>query len=374
MALLFLFVFGATLSATLAQTYYVESAPVAPFLCTITQPCRVTDLPSSFTTAATIVFVGPTTGTSNLFNIGTHNFIHPSIVISSGLIFNASKLQTTAADSVTCNSSVFMGKSVFNAITVAEVQIEYCNFTASTVTTVTVGDLDMNYCYVTGLTGTQQILLGGQNVTALSLTMTNSISSNALFEIQTGSDGGTFFVTGFTGTSLTTTGISSTIVIQSMNGWAFSSGFESSSFTNVTSASAFIEMKVLPFTGSSSFECTGTYVAFTINGGSCANGIYYSNNQNPQNTALTQISLTQATGVNFQNGPAFLLHSASGWDIVDANDRVNNNICAPINQAWLATCTGVTADTFFFFSGHDNATLNTHLCPHVLINGGLVCQ
>jgi hypothetical protein len=203
--------------------------------------------------------------------------------------------------------------------------------------------------------------------------MTASTSTLPLLEVQTGSDGGTFFVTNLAFTGVTTTGSASTILFQSMNGWAFSSGLETSTFTNVTSGSAFIEMKLLAVTGVPAFECTGTYVAFTVNGGSCVNGLYYSNNMNSAGTAMTQISLTSATGVNFQNGPAFLLRSASGWDIVDANDHVNNNICAPINQLYLATCTGTTADTIFEFSGHDNATLNTHNCPHILINGGLVC-
>jgi hypothetical protein len=374
MALLFLFLVGATLHVALGQTYYVESAPVAPFSCTITQPCRVSDLPSSFTTAATIVFLPATTGTKSMYVLGNKNFLHPSLVFSPGTIFNNSRITATSSDSVICNSSSFIVNSAITVATADSVQIESCNFTSSSVTTVTVGDTDMSNCYVTALSGGQGIQLGGDNISVTYLTMTFSTTSGPPLEIDTGSsNGGDWFFSHFTATNLTTTGTASTVLLQSMNGWPFGFEFDTFTFSNVTSASAFIETKVLAATGVPGFAVAGNFVFPIFNGGSCANGLFYSNSQNGLATLNSQITQTVATGVNFKNGPAFLLHSAGGWDVVDAYTSGTNFICAPINQAYLAKCGGTIVDTIFEFNGYDNSTLATLNCPHIVVNAFLIC-
>ena len=375
MALLFLFIFCATLSATFGQTYYVESAPVAPFSCTITQPCRVSDLPGTFTTAATIVFLPHTTGTKDVFTLGTTNFNHPSLVISAGVIFNATILKTSAANSITCTSAAFISKCTLNANNVETVDLESCNFTNSGITSQSCGEIDINSCFVTALAGGQHILLSGDNITVQSMTMTSSTSTLPLLEFDTGSaNNANWFIDDFTGTGLTTTGTSSIVLFASTNGEVFIATFQQSTLTNITAGGAFKEMRVSssPLT-TMPFACQTTYFRMNFLGGTCKNGLYYSNSQNPYATVTSTVQDTIATNINFQNGAAFLLHSSSGWDIVGAYIGSTNYICGATNQAFLAKCTGTVVDTIFSFSGYDNGSISTSNCPHILVNGNLIC-
>jgi hypothetical protein len=375
MAVLFLFIFCATLHVTLGQTYYVESAPVAPFSCTITQPCRVSDLPGTFTTAATIVFLPATTGTKSTFTLGTTNFLHPSLVISAGVTFNATILKTSSADSITCNSAAFIGKCTLNANNVDSVDLESCNFTNSFLTSLGCGEINVNYCFATALAGSQHFLLTADNITVQSMTMTASTSSVPLLEFDTAStNDANWFIDSFTGNGLTTTGTSSIVLFSSINGENFIATFQQSTLSNLISGGAFHEMRISSSSLTSMpFACQTTYFRMNWIGGSCKNGLYYSNNQNPYASVTSTVQDTVGTNINFNNGAAFLLHSASGWDIVSAYLGSTNYICGATNQAYLAKCSGTVVDTIFSFSGYDNGSISTSSCPHILVNGNLVC-
>jgi hypothetical protein len=368
-----LVLFSLACSAT-AVTYYVEPAPVAPFSCTQTQPCRLSDLPGAFTVADAIVFLPATTGTSSTFSFPSKLYTNPSITLSPGVILSNSALTVRSSSLFNCTSASLVSGSQVKTITVSEVESNNCNYTNAQFGATGADDIDFLGGFVTGMTGAQRFLFGGTNVLVDGTSFTSCTSSQPIMTVATGGgDDSTFVLQNIAYSTVTTNGGSSAMLIQSNVGVDFALSMSDVTYTSVVSDSALFEFQVNPINGGGIFYQEIDIISVTAVGGSAKKGFMYCENNDESGQMTANVALCSATGVNFKNGAAFVLNSNSGVITFNANDMHNNNICAPTNQAYLATCQGTVANAGFLFSGNDEGNRLLNNCPVSFVNAGTAC-
>jgi hypothetical protein len=356
-----------------ATTYYVESSPVAPFLCTITQPCRLSDLPGAFTVTDEIIFVPATTGTSSTFSFPSKLYTNPSIVLSPGVILSNSALTIRSSPLFNCSSASMVSGSQIKTITVADVESTGCNFTNAQLGVTGSNTVNFVNSYVRGMTGTQRFLFSGVDVTVDTVSFTSCTSAQVILTVATGSDDSTFVVQNIIYDTVTTTGGSSTMLVQSNVGIDFDLTVSEISYNAVVSDSSLMEFQVNPINGGGTFYQEIDIISVIAVGGSAKKGFMYCENNDESGQMTANVALCSATGVNFKNGAAFVLNANSGLITFNANDMHNNNICAPTNQPYLAACQGTVANTAFLFSGNDEGSHALNNCPVSFVSAGTVC-
>lgn len=366
----------ACISGVFAVTYYVEPAPLSPYSCTVTQPCRIQDLPSSFTTADSVVFLPKTTGQSSTYASGTKTFANPSVVLSAGVTFNAYTVNVQNSPSVSStNQVIFQGGSSLNLISVTSVALDGIGFANSQFTSSTCGTISLTNAAISGMTGTKKIQVAGNSVTIGSSIFTGGSTSVPALIVQTGSADSTFSLSGLTVSGYTTTGSNSVILLQSVNGKKYDATVDTVSFATTVSGSALIESKILSNSNPNIFSCTADILSISATGGSVAKGIYYFNNGNAKGTLDASVALTQTNGVNFGGNAVMNLNAntaavnVNGWSMSG-----NNNFCGDVSQPYFAICSGTTSNANVMMNGNVEGSDSLLNCgPNSNVNMGSSC-
>jgi len=366
----------ACISGVFAVTYYVEPAPVSPFSCTISQPCRIQDLPSSFTTADQVVFLPKTTGQSSTYGSGSRTFNNPSIVLSAGIVFNGYTLNVQNSPSVSSTSAVtFQGASSLNLISATSVALDGITFSNSQLSTSTCGTVSLTNLAVTGMTGTRKIQAAANTVTITTATFSGGSTSVPALIVQTGSSDSSFTLSGISVSGSTTTGANSAVLVQSVNGKAYSASLDSLSFTNVVSGAALIESKIVFNTNPNIFACNVEILSTTVTGGTVSKGVYFFNNGNTKGTLDAIIALTGTSGVSFNNNAIVNLNAntaavnVNGW-----NMAADNNFCSSASQPYFAICSGTTSNANIIMNGNVEGSDSLLNCgPNSNVNMGSAC-
>jgi hypothetical protein len=354
-----------------ATLYYVESAPVAPFSCTITHPCRVSDLPSTYTTADTVYFVPATTGVSSTFTNVGKTFRSPSLQLLPGIIFSNSGITAKPSPLVNCTGVSFLANSLLSLITVDSALITNTNFTASTVTaSANSGSIKFVGCVISGLSGVQAFAMQGNDIRMNTVRVQSSTSSHAIILFQTGNAMSQFVLNHVVFDTVTTTSGSYTVAFVSNLGNGFALTVIDVAYNAVVADGALMEWDVSPTFSTVTFYQNINIDGFNVVGGSCKNGWMYANNNDNNGVLITNIANSRTDGVNFNGGPAWLSNSNPGLITINANDLFSNDICTPTNHPNLAECRGTFVNAAFFFSGQDEGSLTLLNCPTSYISPG----
>jgi len=362
----------AILQSALAATYYVESAPVAPFSCTATRPCRLQDLPSAFTTADSVIFVPATTGTSSTFASGSKGFNKPSVTLSAGVTFSAFSITVQGSNSLTCTGTVnIVGGSTVATANVATVTANGCNVDNSQFNVQAGTSVSFKNAVVNGMTSSRRIQLQGTAVQVDTVSFTSSSTTQPILVVVTGNADSTVTLNAVSMNGVTTSSGNSLIQVLSTNGKALkSSGAQYVSFTNCVSGSGLLELRVNAG-GLAAFNSDFGVVALSTSGSTASQGVYYVNSLN-SNSALTgSIEQTSSTGTNFNNGNVITLSAASGSVDVDGFSTGANSFCGGSNEAYLVGCAG---NSNIRLKGDTDGTTATNGCGSLTqINMGSSC-
>jgi hypothetical protein len=359
-----------------ATLYYVESAPVAPFSCTITHPCRVSDLPSTYTTADTVFFVPATTGVSSTFNLVSKVFRNPSVQLLPGITFTHSAVTAKPSPLVNCTGVSFAGNSLLSLITVDSAFITNTNFTGSTVTaTANSGSIKFVGCVISGLSGAQSFVMQGNDIRMNTVRVQSSTSSQPILLFTTGNAMSQYVMQHVVFDTVTTTSGSSTIAFVSNIGNGFALTVIDLAYNAVVSDGALMEWDVSPTFSTVTFYQNIAITGFNVVGGSCKNGWMYANNNDDNGILTANVQTSRSDGVNFNGGAAWLSNSNPGLINIEANNLNSNDICTPTNHPNLAECRGTFVNAAFFFSGEDESTLNLLNCPtsYISPSSGMTC-
>jgi len=354
-------------AAARATIYYVEADPVAPFFCTAERPCRINDLPSSFTTADQIIFVPATTGTSSTFSFGAKSYTNPSVVISANVIFSACSLSVRTATSVTCNSATLQSTSALSLISVGTFTSTNCAYIGTQVITQSSGSVNFNGGSFSSNTG-KRVQFGSNSVVLDGVTFSSSTTLFPALALLTGTADSTFSLQNLQFSSWTTANSKSLIVASSVSGKKFDLTVAGSSISSCTSANALIELEILANSNPAAFTCGADINTFTVSGGSATAGLLLVNNKDDLGVIDATVVTTSATSVNFNSGAAFQLSSSTGNTVLHANTEASISICSPTNLGKLVLCTGSSpANAAVFFAGSVEGSHNAQGCtnPHV---------
>lgn len=362
----------AIVQSVLAATYYVESAPVAPFSCTVTRPCRLQDLPSTYTTADSVIFVPATTGTSSTFASGSKSFNKPSVTLSAGLTFSAFSITVASANSLTCTGTVSItsGSTVATA-NVATVSSNGCNVDNSQFNVQAGTTVSFRNAAVTGMSSTRRIQLQGTSITVDTVTFTSGSTTQPALVIVTGNADSTVTLNAVDMNGITTSSGNSLIQVLSTNGKALkSSGAQYVSFTNCVSGAGLLELRV-GAGGASAFSSDFGVVALSASGSSASQGVYYVNSLNSNSALAMSIEQTSSTGTNFNSGNVITLSASSGSINVDGFSTGANSFCSGSNEAYLVGCAG---NSNIRLKGDTDGTTATNGCGTLTqINMGSSC-
>jgi len=354
-------------AAARATIYYVESDPVAPFLCTAVRPCRTNDLPSSFSTADEIIFVPATTGTSSTFSFGAKSYTNPSITISENVIFSACSLSVRSATSVTCTSATLQSTSALSLISVGTLTSTNCAYAGAQVITQNSGSVNFSGGSFSSNTG-KRVQFSSNSVVLDGVTFSSSTTLFPALALQTGSADSTFSLQNLQFSSWTTANSKSLIVATSVSGKTFDLTVTGTSVSSCTAAGALIELEILANSNPAAFTCGAQIDTLTVSGGSATAGLLLLNNRDDLGIIDAEMVTTSATSVNFNNGAAFQLSSSTGNTVLHANTESSTSICSPTNLGNLVLCTGSSpANAAVFFAGSVEGSHNAQGCtnPHI---------
>jgi hypothetical protein len=359
----------------LGAVYYIEPAPVSPFSCTASHPCRLQDLPSSFTTADSVVFLPATTGTSSTYASNSKTLNKPSVTLSPGITFSAFTLNVANANSVSCTATVsFISASTLATAGVATVSFDGCNFDNSQLVAQTGTTVTFKNAAVNAMSSTKKIQLQGTSVTVDTVSFGSGSTSVPALSVLTGTADSTFNLNAISMSGVTTTGANSMVLMQSTNGKAFTSTLQSPSFTNCVSGAAFVEMRIGAGGGQSAFNCDGDLESLTASGGSVVQGIYYFNNNNAAATMSAIIAISTASNVNYNSGNAINLNANTGVIGVNGWQQSSNSFCGGSNEANLVACTGTQANANILLNGNTDGTTSVSGCgATTMVNMGSTC-
>lgn len=367
--------FVACVASAFGAVYYIEPAPVAPYSCTVTQPCRLQDLPSSFTLSDSVVFLPATTGTSSTYASGTKTLSKPSITLTPGITFSAFNLNVQNANSVGCTAIVnFQSASTLATINVGTVSVNGCNFDNSQFVTVSASTVTFQNAAVSSMSSTKKIQLGGNSVTVDTVSFSSGSTSVPALAVLTGTADSTFSLNAISMSSVTTTGANSLISVQAIGGKKFSLASQSPSFTSCTSGAALMELRISANTNPNTFTCDADLQSLTASGGSVAQGIYYFNNGDDKGVIDAIMAITTAGTVNYNNGPVVSLNANTGVVSVNGWQQNSNTFCGGSNAATLVTCSGTSSNANILLNGETDGTTSVSGCgTTTMVNMGTTC-
>ena len=357
-----------------AATYYATTSPGSGATCSQAKPCAVSALPSLYGTSDVVVFL-PGTGVYTF----TKTLTNPSLVISSGCIFNGATLNSVKANSVTCNDTIFRASSSFQMLSATNVQMSRVSFVKTQFVLVPLNSVDTRLIVavleditVTDLTAAQRFQVAGADITINRMNISNSVTSQAggLLQIQSTNADAIIHANYIRFTNCWTSSATSVSSVKSFNGEEFTLVLNEWTYDNCTSSQAFLEM-------SNTYVPTVFYagvdaVGFHAIGGSVGMGLIYLNNAAPSSSLSMNLQLMRADNVNFNNGPAFTLNTGSGTVAMQGLTN-DNQICTPTNLADLAVCTGIVNSTTFTYSGADDGATTYATCPNTYVRTHTGC-
>lgn len=358
-----------------AATYYATTSPGSGATCSQAKPCAVSQLPSIYNSADTVVFL-PGTGVYTFIKTLTN----PSLVITNGCIFNGATLNSVRANSISCNNTIFRQSSFFQMTSATNVQISQTSFTKSQFVLVPQSSADTRQIVallediaVSDLTGTQRFQVAGADITINRINFTDSVTSQTggLFQLQSTNADAIFHINYVRFTNCSTTAATSISSIKSFNGEEFTLVVNEWDYVNCTTSQAFLEMgnTYVPTVFYSGIDA----VAMRFSGGSVGLGLIFMNNSAPSSSLSMNVQLMRADNVNFNNGPAFTLTTGNGIVNFQGHMTNDNQICTPVNMGALANCTGITSATTFTYGGADDGSTDYSSCPNTYVHTHTGC-
>lgn len=359
-----------------SRTYVVERSPVAPFDCTELRPCRITDLPNTFTTADLVIFVPATTGTSSTFSATSRTFSRTSLEIRSGVTFSGSTIQSSGALSVNVTGANFVATSAFNCLTATAITISQCNFTNSVMNVQNSASLTVSNFLASGMTGAQTMVWAAAVETISEVTFTNCVSSNPLLTFSTPQDATIDIV----GLSVLNSTVSSTtnsmILFNSVSGRSMMATLATFHAQYVTAGAAVLEMRVTSSTSNNPFQLYMQMYDFAFDDSSVNKGVMYLNDRDDLGELWLDSDLDSSHNVNFNYGAIYNFNSLGG-QIRFNGITSNNDFCETVNQQFFAICEGQVEQISGGFTGNvQNSTETGHTlvnCPYILFSAGTAC-
>lgn len=359
-----------------SRTYVVERSPVAPFECTELRPCRLSDLPSSFTTSDMVIFVPATTGTSSIFSAVSRIFSKTSLTVRPGVTFTGSTVQSSGALSVSVTSASFIAGSALNCVGAGTVSVGQTNFANSVFNVQTSSSLTVADLAVSGMTGTQSMVWAATTETISSVVFTGCVSTNPLLTIATYQD--TWVdITGLSVLNSTVnSATNSMILFNSATGKALEGTLSTFRAQYVSAGAAILEMRVSASTSNNPFKLYVQMYDFGFDDSSVAKGVVYLNNKDDLGELWLDSDLDSSNNVNFNNGAIYNFATAGG-KVRFNGITSNNDFCTTSNQLYFAICEGQVAEISGGFTGNVQNSTETGQtllnCPYILFSAGTAC-
>jgi len=366
----------ALLGSVFGLTFVVEPAPVAPLECTESRPCRVSDLPTSFTTADTIIFRPQTTGTSSTYSAFTRSFARPTLVIQSGTTFSGCVIQSSQAVAINVSGANFVSSSSLSCLGAGSITFSQSNLSNSILNVQTTTTLSVADVRVTGFTGTKTMIWVATNQLVSNLAFDQCTSSNPLLTMSTFLDT-TADITGLTLTnSAVTNAANSMILINAVSGRSYSGIISDVHGSALTAAAAILEVRVSSASGPAVTELNLDMYNFGFSDSSVNKGIMYFNNRDDQGSLTFGADLDTSTNIDINGGAILNLYSGGG-QVVYNGLTSNNDFCQLVDQEYFAICEGDVDDIVVVFTGNVQNTSVTghsgHNCPLAFISAGTAC-
>jgi hypothetical protein len=328
-----------------AVDYYIEPAPTAPRLCTLTRPCTISLLPS-LTSADTVHFLPATTGISNTYAFGTKVINAASVIIDSPLIsFSGSTLRNVKSNSFTLNSARFSSGSL-STQEVSTVTISGANFTNGAYVVFDGSSITVSTSSFTGVSGSNRHIFYGTTVEISELQFTDSKSSGHLVSFQPSvTFGGTLNlnVDAVSFSNCNTTSTSSSIfAIQTIGGRSVNAGGISDlSFVNCNSKAALFLARCIYQPGTTEFSIVSSLSGMDVSGGSVLKGLIALESNSPQATINHNTDGLNAVGTDFGSNAVYTLSNAGSK--VTQNNVLggSNSVCESTNLNYIASCAAV---------------------------------
>jgi len=347
-----------------AKTYYVSSSPTSPYSCTQAQPCRVSDLPSSFTTSDSVIFM-PGTGVYTF----TKTLNNPAVTVQNGCVFSATTLTVRTSPSLTVTFATFRSSSSLNAATITSMTVSNCNFTNSQTAPLDIGTLSLTNTIFVGMSGTQRVQISATTGTVTNCTFTSCSTSVALFQLVSILSATSYTTSDVDFVQCTTTA-DSIFVVRATSGRAVTAGVTDTLFDGCTTNNAFLEINNKAASQTFTSELNTFDIRFW--GGSTKEGLVKMKNEAAYSSMNAIGGQYNSQSTDFGSGPAFTQYTASGSVIGQFDGFTNNNICSPTNMAYFDSCTGVVANMLMLYSGNNQGTHTNNNCS-VMDSSGTAC-
>jgi len=333
--------------AAFAADYYIEPAPTAPRLCTLSRPCTFGLLPA-LTTADTVHFLPATTGTSSTYALGTKTVFQASVSIDSPLIvFSNTNLRNTFSPSLYVNSARFINGGSLGSQGVTSVSVQNSNFTNGAYLVLDGQTISLGDSSFSSLSGSNRHIIYGTTISVLNLQFSDSKSSGHLISFQpsvTFTSDSYVEIEGLSFSNCNTTSSSSSIVaVQSSSGKNVNAGALSSfSFVNCNSKAALYLSKCNFQSSSTPFSITSTIFGMSVTGGSVFKGlIALESNAATGGITHTTEEIT-ATGVDFNSGAVYTIVNSGTQVTQNTMMSGGNSVCESSNLNYIASCTALS--------------------------------
>jgi hypothetical protein len=369
-------IFALFVGCVISRTYVIERSPVAPFECTELRPCRITDLPSSFTTADSVIFVPATTGTSSTFSAVSRTLSKPSITIRAGVTFSGSTIQSSGALAVNVVGVNFVSGSALNCLSAGAITVAQTNFTNSVLNVQTSTALTVSNIVVSGMTGSQNMVWAATAETISNVVFTNCASTNPLLTLATFQDT-TIDITGLSILNSTVNSATNSMVLfNSASGKSLTSTLATFRAQYLTAGAAVLEMRVSSTTSNTAFKLYTQMYDFGFDDSSVTKGVVYLNNKDDLGELWLDSDLDSSHNINFNNGAIYNFNTAGGKLLFNGVTS-NNDFCDTSNQQYFAICEGQVSEIFAGFTGNvqnSTETGQTSLnCPYMFFSAGTAC-
>jgi hypothetical protein len=357
-------------------TFVVEPAPVAPLECTELRPCRISDLPSSFTTSDTIIFNAQTTGSSSTYSAFTRTFTRPTLIVRSGVTFSGCVIQSSMAPLINVTGANFISSSSLSCLGSGTIEFRQSNLSNSIFNVQTTTTLSVSDVMVTGLVGSKSLIWVATNQDISNVAFDQCTSTNPLLTMSTFLDT-TAYIEGLSvSNSAVTNPSNSMILINAVTGRSYTGTISAFYGSFLTAAAAVLEVRVSSVSGPAIPEVNIDMYNFGFSNSSVNKGLMYFNNRDDQGSLLFGADLDTSTGIDLNNGAILNLYSAGG-QVVYNGMTSNNDFCQLIDQEYFAICEGDINDIVVVFTGNVQNTSATghsgHNCPLAFISAGTAC-
>jgi hypothetical protein len=368
--------FALFVGCVISRTYVIERSPVAPFDCTELRPCRITDLPTSFSTSDSIIFVPATTGTSSTFSAISRTFSKASLTVRSGVTFSGCTIQSSGALSVNVAGANFVASSALNCIAATNVNVGQTNFVGSVLNVQTTAALSIDTVTVSNLAGSQSMVWTATNSDLANVVITNCVSTNPLLTISTFLDT-TVNIDGLSILNSTVnSAANSALLFNAVSGKSLSATLSTLRVQYTTTTMSTMEARVSATTGNADFNLALQMYDFAFDDCSVGKGLVYLNNRDDIGVLMVDSDLNSNHNINFNNGAIYNLFSGGGRTVFNGVTS-NNDICSTANQQYFAICEGQVNEIIVGFTGNvqnSTETGQTSLnCPYLFFSAGTAC-